>query len=119
MIIYDPTITCTHIDAIDLGFTLHHMVQIPGTSASFTTTSPGYHVNPKRVNGSAVETIFSQLKHTTSSNLTAANYESAKATLLTRAQSKGKDAYRSATLYLWQTRQEFQNHHNCTCTQYF
>ena len=33
MIIYDPTITCTHIDAIDLGFTLHHVVWIPGTSA--------------------------------------------------------------------------------------
>lgn len=74
-----------------------------GLVQDFTTTNPGYHINPKRVNGSAVETIFSQLKHTTSSNLTAANYESAKATLLIRAQSKGKDAYRSATLYLRQS----------------
>ena len=73
-----------------------------GLVQDFTTTNPGYHVNPRRVNGSAVETIFSQLKHT-SSNLTAANYESAKATLLTRSQSKGKDAYRSASLYLRQS----------------
>ena len=67
------------------------------------TTNPGYHVCPRRVNGSGVEATFSQLKHTTSSNLTAANYDSAKATLLTRAQSKGKDAYRSALLYLRQS----------------
>ena len=87
-----------------------------GLVQDFTAANPGYHINPKRVNGSAVETIFSQLKHTTSSNLTAANYESAKATLLTTAQSKGKDAYRSAALYLRQTYQENQNHCNSTCT---
>ena len=68
-----------------------------------------------RVNSSAVETIFSQLKHTTSSNLIA-NYESAKATLLTRVQCKGKDAYRSAALYDDQICQENENHHNSTCT---
>ena len=61
-----------------------------GLVQDFTATNPGYNINPKRVNGSAVETIFSQLKHTTSGNLTAANYESAKVTLLTRAQCKGK-----------------------------
>ena len=33
MIIHDCTITCIHIDAIDLGFTSHHVVWIPGTSA--------------------------------------------------------------------------------------
>ena len=54
-------------------------------------------------NGSAVETLFSQLKHTTASNLSAANYETAKATLLTKVQSKGKDDYRSDTLYLRQS----------------
>lgn len=65
----------------------------------FTAANPGYHVNPKRVNGSAVETVSSQLKHTTGHNLTAANYESAKVTLLTRAQCNGKDTYHSASLY--------------------
>ena len=74
-----------------------------GLVKDFTTTNVGYHVNPKRVNGSAVETLFSQLKHTTGSNLTAANYESAKATLLTRGQCKGQDTYRSAALYLRQS----------------
>lgn len=69
----------------------------------FTRENPGQHVNPKRLNGSAVETLFSQLKHTTSSNLTASNYETAKATLLTKLQSKGKDDYRSDTLYFRQS----------------
>ena len=67
----------------------------------FTATNRGYHINPKRANGSAVETIFSQLKHTTSGNLTAAEFT--KATLLTRAQCKGKDVYHSAALYLRQS----------------
>lgn len=74
-----------------------------GLVEEFTSSNPGYHINPKRVNGSAVETLFGQLKHTTASNLTAANYETAKATLLTRVQSKGKEAYRSDALYLRQS----------------
>ena len=52
-----------------------------GLVEEFLTTHPGYHTNPKRVNGSAIETLFSQLKHTTSGHLTGANYEAAKATL--------------------------------------
>ena len=76
-----------------------------GLVADFTTTNPGYYINPPRVNGSAVETIFGQLKHTTSSNLTAANYAMAKANLLTKRRTassmpKGKDDYRSAKLCL-------------------
>lgn len=74
-----------------------------GLVEDFTAANPGYYINPKRVNGSAVETLFGQLKHTTSSNLTAANYETAKATLLTKTQSKGQDSYRSTTLYLRQS----------------
>ena len=34
-------------------------------------------------------------------HLTAANYATAKATLLTKSQAKGKDGYRSTELYLW------------------
>lgn len=72
-----------------------------GLVYDFISSNPGYHINPRRVNGSAVETIFGQLKHTTGGNLTAANYETAKATLLTKTESsKGKDTYRSQTLYL-------------------
>ena len=69
----------------------------------FTATHPGYYVNPRRVNGSAVETLFSELKHITGGNLSAANYESAKATLLTKRECKGQDSYRSDVLYLRQS----------------
>ena len=71
-----------------------------GLVEDFLSTHPGYHINPKRVNGSAVETLFSQLKHTTGGNLTGVNYEPAMATLLTKRQTKGKEDYRSASLYI-------------------
>jgi hypothetical protein len=75
-----------------------------GLVSQFINEHPGYHINPKRLNGSSVETLFSQLKHTTSSNLTASNYEAAKATLLTKLVSKGKDEdYRSDTLHFRQS----------------
>ena len=56
----------------------------------FLATHQGYHINPKQVNGSAVETLFSQLKHTTGGHLSGVNYEAAKAALLTQKQSKAK-----------------------------
>ncbi len=73
-----------------------------GLVEDFTSSNPGYFINPRRVNGSAVETIFGQLKHTTSSNLTAANYKMAKATLLTKSAcvSQGNGDYRTAKLHL-------------------
>ncbi len=86
-------------------FTYYVVYEFQGLVDDFTSSNPGYFVNPRRVNGSAVETIFGQLKHITSSNLTATNYETAKATLLTRRQScaKGTEEYRSAKLYLRQS----------------
>ena len=53
------------------------------------------------MNGSGVETLFGQLKHRTSGNLTGHSYESAKAVLLTRRQvvgTKPKDDYRDTPL---------------------
>ena len=70
----------------------------------FLANHQGYHINPKRVNGSAVETLFSQLKHTTGGHLSGVNYEAAKATLLTQKQSKGKETYRSTSLYIAQSK---------------
>ena len=69
----------------------------------FTSDHPGYYINPRRLNGSAVETLFGQLKHTTGGHLSAANYATAKATLLTKSQAKEKDGYRSTELYLRQS----------------
>lgn len=77
-----------------------------GLVADFLPTHPGHHICPKRVNGSGVETLFSQLKHTTSGNLTGHNYETAKATLLTKRMihgSKTKDDYRSTPLNIRQS----------------
>ena len=75
-----------------------------GLIEDFSTDHPGYCINPRWLNGSAVETLFAQLKHTTG-HLSAANYATAKATPLTKPQAKGKDEYRSAELYLRQLEQ--------------
>ena len=58
------------------------------------------------VNGSGVETLFGQLKHTTGGNLTASNYETAKATMLTKGSIQGrkpKDDYRNTSLCIRQS----------------
>lgn len=73
----------------------------------------GYYINPRCVNGSGVETLFGQLKHTTS-NLTSCNYETAKATMLTKRSvypdHKGKqDGYRDTQLNIRQTQLRRKN----------
>lgn len=77
-----------------------------GLVKDFLSTHPGHHINPKRVNGSGVETLFGQLKHTTGGNLTGQTYETAKATLLTKRMVHGsetsKDDYRSTPLNIRQ-----------------
>lgn len=47
----------------------------------FTARNPGYYVVPVRVTGSAIETVFSQLKHAAGGRLTATNFASARASL--------------------------------------
>ena len=77
-----------------------------GLVSDFLEAHPGYHVNPRRVNGSGVETLFGQLKHTTGGNLTASNYETAKATMLTKGSIQGrkpKDDYRNTSLCIRQS----------------
>lgn len=69
----------------------------------FFTLHPGYYVIPLRANGSAIETIFSQLKHASGGSLTAVNYESARAQLMTKRSVHGphvKDDYRNAPIYV-------------------
>ena len=60
-------------------------------------------IYPVRLNGSAIETVFSQLKGIAHGNLSAKNYSSALASLVTRGsvQSRKKRVqYRNAPLYL-------------------
>lgn len=75
--------------------------------ADFTTAHPGYTIYPVRLNGSAVETFFSQVKHATSGHLSSVNYASARAAVLTRGSIHGKQRrhrgdYRDAPLFIRQ-----------------
>lgn len=78
-------------------------------TADFLLDHLGYAIYPVRINGSAVETLFSQFKHATSSQLSGVNYSSAKASILTRGSIQGKKTnhgYRSAPLFLRQQTQK-------------
>ena len=64
---------------------------------------PGTFISPIRANGSAIETIFSQLKHASGGSLTAVTYQSARAQLLTKRSVHGtqvRDEYRAAPVYV-------------------
>lgn len=55
-----------------------------GFCTDFLEKHPGYTVYPIRMNGSAVETVFSQLKYVTGGNLISTNYASARSSILLR-----------------------------------
>lgn len=66
---------------------------------------PGYHIVPLRINGSAIETIFSQLRFSTSGNLSGSNYGYALSSLTLKRflhGHQGKFKYRNARLYIRQ-----------------
>lgn len=74
-----------------------------GYSQEFFKLHPGYYTSPLRANGSAIETIFSQLKHSSRGTLTAVSYSSARAQLLTKRSVRGPhvhDKYRDAPMYV-------------------
>jgi len=76
-----------------------------GLCNDFLTTHPGYTVNPVRLNGSAVETLFSQIKHATSGHLSSTNYATARSAVITRGSVHGKlrrhqGDYRNVPLYI-------------------
>ena len=78
-----------------------------GFSADYLTRHPGYYVNPHDINGSVIETIFGQMRQVAQHNLSATNYASSRASLLTKWSLCGKrskqDAYREQPLYLKET----------------
>ncbi len=74
-----------------------------GYCEEFFKKHPSHHIVPLRANGSAIETIFSQLKHGAGGSLTAVSYGPARAQLLTKRAVHGphvKDPYRDAPLYI-------------------
>ncbi len=75
-----------------------------GFCKNFLERHPGYTIYPIRLNGSAIETFFSQLKHVTSGHLSSVNYATARAAVLTRGSIKGRvrGEYRNAPLAIRQ-----------------
>ena len=68
---------------------------------------PGHYLIPLRINGSGLETIFSQLRFSTAGNLTSCNYGYALSSLTLRRflhGHRGKYKYRKARLYVRQRR---------------
>ena len=51
---------------------------------NFLTKYPGYYIAPLKLNGSAVETLFSQFKFNAGGKLTSLNYTTAKRSLMLR-----------------------------------
>lgn len=70
----------------------------------FLSQHPGYAIYPIRLNGSAVETLFSQLKHAAGGHLSSINYSSARASIITRraVHKTTSDDYRQAPLFIRQ-----------------
>ena len=76
-----------------------------GFCEEFTKKHPGYTIFPIRLNGSAVETLFSQLKYASGRNLMSTNYAAARASVLIKGGVAGKfkgDDYRDAPLFVRQ-----------------
>jgi hypothetical protein len=72
----------------------------------FTKYGDNFFISPKRFNGSAIETLFSQFKHITGAKLSAANYAQARAAYLMRVDIHGRHHgeadYRNVPLFLRQ-----------------
>ena len=69
----------------------------------FVSIFPGYYIWPLRLNGSALETIFSQLKFNMNGQLSSVNYSAALTTLKLKRRIhgwRGKFVYRKTPLYV-------------------
>ena len=74
-----------------------------GFCQEFFELHPDHYILPLRANGSAIETVFSQLKHSSRGTLTAVSYGPARAQLVTKRTVHGphvRDDYRNAPLYI-------------------
>ena len=73
-----------------------------GYIEEFFKLHPNYYILPLRANGSAIEKVFSQLKHSSRGTLTGVTYGSARAQLVTERAIHGPhvtEQYRDAPLY--------------------
>ena len=78
-----------------------------GFCQEFTAKHERYYIVPVRINGSAVESLFSRFKYDAGGNLSATNYESAISRLLTAdavsASHQDESTYRKDKLSLAKT----------------
>ena len=87
-LLYLP-ITTTDCACADLGRLMY--CGFKGLCGAFTSQHDQHYVVPVRINGSAIESLFSRFKYDAGGNLSATNYESAISRLLTaNAVSEGK-----------------------------
>ena len=70
----------------------------------FLSDHPGYYIYPLKLNGSAVETLFSQFKFETGSELSSVNYSIAQKRVLIKTDlhgfGKAANGYRETPLYI-------------------
>ena len=71
--------------------------------ADYLQWNPGYYISPLKINGSAVETLFSQLKFNSGGKLTSLNFETAKRSVMLKRNIHGHHSsgagYRDQPLY--------------------
>ena len=76
------------------------------TEEFFSKYGSDFVIAPKRLNGSAIETLFSQFKHLTGGKLSATNYATARAAYLMKVDIHGRHFgekdYRNVDLYIRQ-----------------
>jgi len=75
---------------------------ILGFTNYFFQEYPDYFISPVRLSGSAVETLFSQFKHTSGGKLSSANYSTARAAHLVKhtvSYHDGSKGYRDVPLH--------------------
>ena len=75
------------------------------THADFTSAHLGYTIYPVHLNGIAVDTFFSQVKHATSGQLSSLNYAIARGAVITKGGFHDKlrhhrGDYRNAPLFI-------------------
>ena len=73
-----------------------------GLTEDFLQRNPGYFVVPVRISGSAIESVFSCLKHISGGNLSAINYPTSLSALITQrdiaSNHNGEDGYHNVSL---------------------
>ena len=69
-----------------------------GLCQDFFSRNPGYYVQPVRVNGSVIESLFSRFKYHANGHLSAVNYRGAVAKMVVSDALKKREDYRGQSV---------------------